>query len=374
MNKFIAVYEHLFDGNEKKYLAECIDNGWIGANGPFVQKVEKEFAQYCGQKYGSCITNGTAALDVTLKSMKDMYRWEDNSEIIVPTFNIISSVLACVYNKLKPIFVDCENKTFNIDTEKIERHLTKNTKAIIMVHMYGLPSEADSIKQIAEQYNLKIIEDAAQAHGLEYKHQKCGSFGDASTFSFFTNKHICSGEGGIVLTSDEEIINKVNYYKNLCFTKEKFIHYDLGQNLRMTNLQAAVIYAQFEKIEKTIKIKQDLGNIYQDLLSDLPVKLPEKETPYAKNNYWVFPIIINDYLKINSKELATKLREKNIETRPLFYPLHKQPIIKKLGYNDNINRPVSENIYNKGLYIPMGLTLTKDDMKYISDCLHQILN
>lgn len=372
MNKFIPVFEPNLEGNEKKYLCDCIDSGWIGSNGPYVKRLENEFSTFCSQKYGSCVTNGTAALEVALRAMKDVYKWEDNSEIIVPTFNIISSVQACIFNNLKPVFVDAEEETLNIDTAKIEQIITSKTKAIIAVHIYGLPCDIGKIKEIANKYNLKIIEDAAQAHGQEYNGQQCGSFGDISTFSFFTNKHIMSGEGGIVLTSDDKLIEKVNYYKNLCFTKEKFIHNDLGQNLRMTNLQAAVACAQLEKLDKTIAKKKYLGSLYQQLLSDLPVKLPKTRTEYAQNHYWVFGLVINNDIDKNAKEIMSKLFENGIETRPFFYPLHNQPIIKKLGLGDNIERRVSEKAYEKGFYIPMGLNLTEEILHYISDCLHKL--
>lgn len=366
MTDYIPVFEPLLNGNEKKYLEECIDSGWLGSNGPFVKKLEQSFANYCSQAYGSCVTNGSSALDAALRAMKDLYKWEDNSEIIIPSFNIISAAQSCIYNKLKPIFVDSENKTWNIDTTKIEEAVTKKTKAIVVVHIYGLPSDIKPILDIAKRYNLKIIEDAAQAHGQTYNGKKCGSFGDIATFSFFTNKHISCGEGGIILTSSDELCEKINYYKNLCFTKDKFIHTDLGWNLRMSNLQAAVAYAQFEKLEKTIEIKKQIGNKYQQLLKEIPAQLSCAETSYAKNHYWIFGIVINDDVKINAKTAREKLLEYNIETRPFFYPMHKQPILKELGILDEVKRPVSERLYAKGFYIPTGLNLTDEKLEYIA--------
>ena len=366
MSEFIPVFAPLLDGNEKKYLEECIETGWLGSNGPFVKKLEQEFSVFCGQKFGSCVTNGSSALDVSLRAMKDVYKWEDNSEIIVPSFNIISSAQSCIYNKLKPVFVDAEDNTWNIDTNKIEEAVTNKTKAIIIVHIYGLPSNVKPVLEIAKKYNLKIIEDAAQAHGQTYYGNKCGSFGDIATFSFFTNKHIACGEGGIVLTSEENLYNKINYYKNLCFTKDKFVHNDLGWNLRMSNLQAAVAYAQFEKLDRTICIKQHIGNLYQKLLKNIPAHLSISQTEYAKNHYWIFGIVLNDDVKFNAKTAINKLAGENIETRPFFFPLHKQPVLKKLGILDNIKRPVSEKLYERGFYIPTGLNLTDEKIEYIS--------
>ncbi len=373
MSEFIPVFEPLLDGNEKKYLEECVETGWLGSNGPFVKKLEKEFSSFCAHKYGSCVTNGSAALDVSLRAMKDLYNWEDGSEIIVPSFNIISSAQSCIYNKLKPVFVDAEDITWNVDTGKIEEVVTKKTRAIIIVHIYGLPSNIRPILEIAKKYNLRIIEDAAQAHGQTYYGNKCGSFGDVSTFSFFTNKHVACGEGGIVLTSDEKLYHKINYYKNLCFTEDKFVHNDLGWNLRMSNLQAAVAYAQFEKLEKTILIKKHIGELYLELLKGIPARLSLKQTEYAKNHYWVFGIVLNDDVKFDAKTVIKKLAEENIETRPFFFPLHKQPVLKKLGILDDIKRPVSEKLYKKGFYIPTGLNLTDKKIEYISQKIKNLL-
>lgn len=372
MNDFIPVFEPLLDGNEKKYLNECIETGWLGSNGQFIKKLENDFSIYCNQKYGSCVSNGSAALDIAIRAMKDLYKWEDNSEIIIPSFNIISAAQSCIYNKLKPVFVDAEETTWNIDTNRIEEVITKKTKAIVIVHIYGLPSNVQPIIDIAKKYNLKIIEDAAQAHGQTYNDRKCGSFGDISTFSFFTNKHIAAGEGGIVLTSDKQLYEKINYYKNLCFTKDKFIHTDLGWNYRMSNLQAAVAYAQFEKLDKTITLKQKIGNFYQNSLKNIPAQLSCIETEYAKNHYWVFGILLNDDVKFNAKTVREKLLTQNIDTRPFFYPMHKQPVFKNLGILDDIKRPISEKLYEKGFYIPTGLSLTEEQLNYISKCIKEL--
>ncbi|HIS87960.1 TPA: DegT/DnrJ/EryC1/StrS family aminotransferase [Candidatus Avigastranaerophilus faecigallinarum] len=367
MNKFIPVFSPDLNGNEKLYLNECIETGWLGSNGPFVKKLEKEFAKFCEQEYGSCVTNGSAALDVAIRAMKDVYKWEDFSEVIIPSFNIISAAQSCIYNKLKPVFADAETNTWNVDTSKIEELITNKTKAIVIVHIYGLPSDVDEIIKIAQKHNLKIIEDAAQAHGQEYKGRKCGSFGDVATFSFFTNKHIACGEGGIVLTSDKELIDKINYYKNLCFTKDKFIHTDLGWNCRMSNLQAAVAYAQFEKLDKTIEKKKYIGKKYHNLLKEIPAELSVEKTDYAQNHYWIFGVVINKELKLTAKEAIEKLAKENIETRPFFYPMHKQPVFNELGILDNIKRPVSEFLYDKGFYIPTGLNLTDEELEYIAE-------
>lgn len=373
MNDFIPVNEPLFNGNEKKYLNECIDTGWISSEGPFVKQLENEFSTYCGQKYGVAVANGSVAIDVAIRALKEKYNWQDDDEIIVPSFTIISCAQSVIYNGLKPIFIDADALNWNIDVSKIEQAISKNTKAIMVVHIYGLPSDMQPILELAKKYDLKIIEDAAQAHGQEYYGKKCGSFGDISTFSFYPNKHITTGEGGMIMTSDEALAKKCNYLKNLCFTTEnRFVHEDLGWNFRMSNLQAAVGVAQFEKLEEHIKIKKQMGKMYQELLKDIPVQLPLAKTEYAENNYWVFGIVLNEDVKFNAKDAMKKLAQNGVGTRPFFYPLHKQPIFNKMGFADNISRPVSEFLYEKGFYIPSGLNLSYDKIELVSKKLKEL--
>ena len=374
MNNFIPVFEPSLDGNEGLYVEECFKNGWISQNGVFSKKIEEEFSKYCDQKYGCCVANGSAALDLAIRAMKEVYGWEDNSEILIPSFNIISAAQSCIYSNLKPVFVDAEAETWNIDVSKIEQHITAKTRAIVVVHIYGLPSKMDEIVEIAKKYDLKIIEDAAQAHGLTYKNKKCGSFGDIATFSFFINKNIACGEGGIVLSSDERLNEKIKYYKNLCFGKDKFVHYDLGWNYRMTDIQAAIAYAQFEKLEKTIEKKKYIGNYYRNLLKEIPAKISLEKTDYAENHYWAFGVVIDEDVDLSAKEAMVFLQEKNIGTRPFFFPMHKQPVFEKMGILDNIERPVSEMLYQKGFYIPTGLNLTDDKLDYIASKVSLLFN
>jgi len=362
---FIPVNEPLLEGNEKKYLNECIDTGWISSEGPFVKKLENDFSAYTGQSYGSCVANGSVAIDVAIRALREVYGWNDYDEIILPTFSIISSAQSIVYNKLKPVFVDADPITWNIDTTKIEQMITTKTKAIMVVHIFGLPTDMNPIVELAKKYDLRIIEDAAQAHGQSYYGKKCGSMSDISTFSFYANKHIACGEGGMIMTSSDKLIEKVKYYKNLCFSKDRFVHQDLGWNFRMSNLQAAVAYAQFERLDGFIEKKKQMGAKYQELLKDIPAQLPLVKTDYAPNNYWVFGLVLNDDVKFGAKEAMQKLSDAGIGTRPFFYPLHKQPVFEKMGLTDDIKRPVSENLYERGFYIPSGLGLTDEQMQIV---------
>lgn len=369
---FIPVNEPLLNGNEKKYLNECIDTGWISSEGPFIKKLEDDFSKYCGQTYGIAVANGSVAIDVAIRALKEVYNWQENDEIIMPSFTIISCAQSAVYQGLKPVFVDAENLTYNIDVTQIEKFITPKTKAIMVVHIYGLPCDMNPILELAKKHNLKIIEDAAEAHGQSYYGSKCGSFGDVATFSFYPNKHITTGEGGMIMTSNEKIAEKCSYFRNLCFTKDRFIHKDLGWNFRMSNLQAAVGVAQFEKLEEFIARKQKMGAIYQNLLKNLPLQLPKTEMPYAKNHYWVFGVVLNEDVKFNAKTAMQKLAENGVGTRPFFYPMHLQPALKKLGLTDDKPRPVCENIYERGFYIPSGLALSEAQMEIVAKKLKEI--
>jgi perosamine synthetase len=361
----IPVNTPLLDGNEKKYLIQCIDSGWISSEGPFVKKFEDDFASYCEQPHGIAVANGSVAIDVAIRALKDVYHFADGDEIIMPSFTIISCAQSVVYQGLRPVFVDADPITWNIDVSKIEAAITPKTRAIMAVHIYGLPSDMKPIVALAKKHNLKIIEDAAQAHGQQYDGKKCGSFGDVATFSFYPNKHVTTGEGGMVLASNDTLAEKCRNLRNLCFGKERFVHEELGWNFRMCNLQAAVGLAQLERLDEFTAKKQKMGAFYQESLKGIPAQLPLAQTSYAKNHYWVFGIVLNSDVKFNASEAMKKLSASGIGTRPFFYPMHQQPALKKLGLVDNIARPISENLYQRGFYIPSGLGLTESEMEIV---------
>lgn len=369
---FIPVNEPLLNGNEKKYLNECIDTGWISSEGPFVKKFEEEFSAYCSQKYGIAVSNGSAALDVAIRAMKDVFGFKDGDEIIMPSFTIISCAQSVVYQGLKPIFIDADPLSWNMDVNLVEQAITPRTKAIMVVHIYGLPTDMAPVLALAEKYNLKIIEDAAQAHGQEYRGRKCGGFGDLSTFSFYPNKHITTGEGGMVMASNEELAQRCASLRNLCFGKDRFVHYELGWNFRMSNLQAAVGFAQFERLQEFIEKKKYMGNLYQKLLKGIPALLPLEKTEYALNNYWVFGLVLDDEVDFGAKEAMAKLAQKGIGTRPFFCPMHSQPVFKKMGLCDNVLRPVSERLYRRGFYIPSGLNLDDEQIQIVAEKVKEL--
>lgn len=367
----IPVNEPLLNGNEKKYLNECIDTGWISSEGPFIKKFEQGMASYVGKKYAIAVTNGTAALEMAIVALE----LKVGDEVIMPSFTIISCAQALVKAGVTPVLVDSELDSFNMKVEDIESKITTKTKAIMVVHIYGLPVDMDPVLQLAKKYNLKIIEDAAEVHGQTYKGKKCGSFGDISIFSFYPNKHITTGEGGMVLTDDEALAKRCESLRNLCFVPEKrFVHEELGWNLRMTNIQAALGVAQLERIEEFVSKKRWIGQTYQELLSDIKViNLPVPKKEFADNIYWVFPIVLKDNNKKNAAQVMQELGSHKIGTRPFFYPMHKQPVFNKMGLFLNDQMPNSEKLAEKGFYIPSGLAITQEQMEKVSSVLHEVL-
>ena len=367
----IPVNSPLLTGNEKKYLYECIDTGWISSEGPFVSRFEDGVAKYIGRKYATACSSGSAAINIAVRALE----LKKGDEVIMPTFTIISCAQFLVTNGIKPVLIDSSYDTLNMKVEDIEAKITSKTKAIMIVHIFGLTVDVDPVIDIAKKYNLKIIEDAAEMFGQEYKKQKCGKFGDVSIFSFYSNKHITTGEGGMVLTDDKYLDSRAKSLRNLCFTSDRFVHNELGYNYRMTNVQAAIGVAQLEQIDFIERKKRWIGDKYNKLLENLEnINLPLIKTDYCKNIYWVYAITLKDnYLK-TAKQVMSELKDKNIGTRPFFYPMHKQPIFNKMGLFLNYKLPNSEKLYQRGLYIPSGLALTETQINEVSLALHEVLN
>jgi len=362
-HKFIPVNTPLLDGNEKKYLNECIDSGWISSEGPFVKRFEMAMAEKVDRKFGVAVSSGTAALDVAVASLG----LKSGSEVIMPAFTIISCASAIVRAGCVPVLVDADPHTWNMDVTQIEAKITKKTKAIMVVHIYGFSVDMDPVMDLAKRYDLKIVEDAAEAHGLVYKNKPCGSFGDVSIFSFYPNKHVTTGEGGMVVTNDESIYKKCQGYRNLCFKPEKrFVHDELGWNYRMTNMQAALGVAQLEKLDRHVEMKRKMGKIYIELLKNVEgIQIPVERTDFSDNIYWVFGIVLKDEVQIDAETAIKKLAEKGIGTRPFFWPMHEQPVFQKMGLFKNEKYPVAEKIARRGFYVPSGLGLSKDEIERV---------
>ncbi len=370
MKTFIPVNEPLLNGNEKKYLLEAIETGWISSEGPFVKQFEDSFSGYTGRKYAIAVCNGTVALETAVRALN----LDKNSEVIMPSFTIISCALAVLRAGLKPVLVDSDPITWNMDVNRIESKITSKTKAIMAVHIYGMPVDMEPVIKLAEKYGLKIIEDAAEALGQTYKGKKCGNLADISIFSFYPNKHITTGEGGMILTNDPGLADKCRSLRNLCFQpKKRFLHEELGHNFRMTNLQAAVGLAQLERIEEFIEIKCSMGKKYTKLLQDISlIQLPAHKTGYAENIYWVYGILLKP--EISSDVVMQKLKEKGIGTRPFFIGMHEQPVFHKMGLFSGEKYPIAENLAKKGFYIPSGLALTQEQILITSQKIREVLN
>ena len=360
----IPVYQPVLRGNEKKYVIDCLDKNWISGFGENNHRFETSFAKYCAVKYGASVTSGTAALHVALASLKI----GKGDEVIMPDFTMIAPALAAVYQGAKPVFVDAEPKSWTIDASKIEEKITKKTKAIIPVHIYGHPCDMSPIMKLAKKYNLYVIEDAAEAHGALYKGKKAGSFGHINAFSFYTNKVVTTGEGGMVVTDDKKLAERAQWLMNFCFDKERrYIHEEIGFKYPMTNIQAAIGLAQLEYIEETIKRKREIAHSYNKLLGKIGgITLPY-ESPNVRNVYWMYGILIEDGFGASRDKVKKMLFEKGIDTRFFFVGMHRQPPFKENG-----DFPVSESLEKKGMYLPCSTNITHEQIEYVAQCLGDI--
>lgn len=371
MFDFIPVCEPYLAGNEKKYVNDCLETGWISSTGKYVKAFEEQFARYCGVKYAVCVCNGTVALHLALIAMgigKD-------DEVIIPDFTMIASAFSVCYAGAKPVFVDAEKETWNVDVSKIEEKITSRTKAIMPVSIFGHPCEMDTINALAKKYKLLVLEDAAESHGAEYKGKKTGNLADITAFSFFANKNVTTGEGGMVVTNDEALYKKTLYYKNLCFPLEgprNYVHRNIGFNYRMTNIQAAIGLAQTEKADnyKVMRIRN--AGIYQSRLKNIPGIILQQTQKDVVNVHWMNTIVIDELeYGHNRDELMEYLKTKNIETRLLFVGMHKQPSLEDYGCCMKGNYTVTEWLTKNGLYLPSASNLSEEKIQYICE---QIMN
>jgi perosamine synthetase len=372
VNHPIPVNTPLLDGNEKKYILDCLDSGWISSEGPFVSKFEEQFAARIGRRYGVAVSNGSVALDAAVAALGI----SNGEEVILPTFTIISCAAAIVRAGAIPVVVDCDPVTWNMDVAQIEEKITSRTKAIMVVHIYGLPVDMAPLLAIAAKHGLKIIEDAAEMHGQTYKGRPCGSFGDLSTFSFYPNKHITTGEGGMIVTDNPALAEKCRSLRNLCFQAQKrFVHEELGWNFRFTNLQAALGLAQLERLDAHIMRKRSMGAKYTMLLQDVPdIQLPQAKVPYADNIYWVYGIVLGSTYPFEAGEAMRRLAEHKIGTRPFFWPMHEQPVFRRMGLFAGTCCPVAERLARRGFYVPSGLGLQENELEFVAKTMKDVLS
>jgi perosamine synthetase len=367
----VPVNEPLLDGNEEKYLVECVRTGWISSEGPFVARFEEQFAARVGRRHGIAVANGSVALDVAVAALG----LGAGDEVIMPTSTIISCAAAIVRAGATPALVDCEPDTWNMSVPAIEARITHRTRAIMVVHIFGLPVDMDPVLALARKHGLRVIEDAAELIGQTYRGRPCGSFGELSTFSFYPNKHVTTGEGGMVVTDDAALAARCRQLRNLCFKPEqRFVHDELGWNFRLTNLQAALGVAQLERLERSVAIKRRLGARYDELLAGIRgLQLPLARTPYANNIYWVYGVVLEDSVPFDARQAMSRLAGLGIGTRPFFWPMHEQPVFAKMGLFAGESHPVAERVARRGFYLPSGMALTDEQAARVASALGEIL-
>ena len=364
----IPVNEPVLTDKDFEFLKDAFTSGWISSAGKYIEEFEQNWAEYCGMRYGISVSNGTAAIQLAL----DAAGIGKGDEVIMPSFTIISCGQAVTNLGAIPVLVDSDVNTWCMDVTSIESRVTKKTKAIMVVHMYGYPVDMDVVMGIAKKHNILVIEDAAEVHGAKYLSNRgtsseqwlvCGGIGDISTFSFFANKLITTGEGGMVLTSDSGINDRAMMLRNLCFNNERrFRHYELGYNYRLTNMQAAIGVSQIQRIEEIVERKIEIGRYYQEQLSQIEGIQLQKQESWAKGVFWINGLVLDDSLNCTAEKFCDELRKLGVDTRPFFLGMHEQPVFASKGLFIGEKYPVSERIARQGFYLPSGLSLTIDQV------------
>ena len=372
VNAFIPVNTPLITKEDTDYVTNAVSEGWISGEGKYVAEFEEAMGLLCKKKHAIAVSNGSVAIDLVIEALGI----GKGDEVILPSFTIISCLAQILRSGATPVFVDSLPDTWNMDVSQVESLISTKTKAIMAVHIYGLPVDMDPLIDLAAKYGIPIIEDAAEAHGLEYKDRVAGSMGLVSTFSFYANKNITTGEGGMVLTDDLALASKIRTLRNLAFMPEKrFIHEELGWNSRMSSLQAALGTSQIKRVSSINKRRREIGQAYQEAFSDLKnAVLPVSRTDYAENNYWVFGLTIKPGVDLTAAQIMKQLEEKGIGSRPFFHPLHNQPVLLKyLGGKYEQELPVSSYLGSMGFYIPNSLGISRNEMDRIVETIYQVL-
>jgi perosamine synthetase len=367
----IPVNEPLLDGNERRYLDECIASGWISSEGPFVERFEREFAARVGRRYAVAVCNGSAALDAAVAALKI----GPGDEVILPSFTIISCAAAIVRAGATPVVVDSDPRSWNMQPDQVAARIGARTKAIMVVHLYGLPCDMQPLLELAERHGLAIIEDAAEMHGQTWRGRPCGSFGAIGTFSFYPNKHVTTGEGGMLVMDDDALAERCRKLRNLFFAPpRRFVHEELGWNLRMTNLQAALGCAQLERLDEFVRRKRAMGARYTERLQGLKgVQLPLARNADAHSIYWVYGLVLDDEVPFDAEEAMRRLARLGVGCRPFFWPMHEQPVFRRMGLFDGESLPVAERIARRGFYVPSGLALTEAQIDTVAAALKEVL-
>ena len=359
-SRVIPVCEPTLGGNEAKYVLDCIESNWISSAGKYIPRFEEAFAQAAGTRYGVACANGTVALHLALATLGI----GPGDEVILPTFTMVATINAVSYTGATPVLVDSEPLTWNMDLNQVADKITPHTRAVMQVHTYGHPVDMDPLMEMAEQQGFKVIEDAAEAHGAEYKGRRAGSMGHAGSFSFYANKIITTGEGGMITTDNPDIARLARNLRDHAFSEERhFWHKYLGFNYRMTNLQAAVGLAQTEQMEGFVKARRANAARYTAALQQIPGIVTPPQAQWAKNVFWMYSVLVRDEFGMNRDQLRAYLANNGIETRTFFIPMHLQPIYYQSFKGQRY--PVAEMLCQRGFYLPSASSLTPHEIDYV---------
>jgi perosamine synthetase len=370
------VNEPLLGARELEYVRECVETGWISSAGRFIGQFEDEWAAFCGRRHGVAVSNGSVALQAAVAAL-DL---APGDEVVMPTFTIISCATAVLAAGASPVLVDSEPRTWCMDVEQVRARVGPRTKAVMPVHIYGHPVDMDPLLALAAKRGLPVLEDAAEAHGAEYRSAagewaRCGSFGALSCFSFYANKIVTTGEGGMVVTDDDELARRLRSLRNLGFDPQRrFTHEELGFNFRLTNLQAAVGVAQIERVEETIARKREVAARYTAALRALDALQLPAEEPWARNVFWMYGVVVDEATGLDATTFAARLAEAGVETRPFFLGMHEQPVFARRGMFAGESYPVAERLARQGLYLPSGAALTDAQVDAVCEAVVNVLS
>lgn len=362
----ISVCEPALDGNELAYITDAVRSGWISSSGDYLRRFEEGFAAFVGVGQGIGTTSGTTALHLALAALGV----GPGDEVIIPDFTMIASAFAVCYCGAMPVFVDAEPETWNMDVTQIAAKITPRTKAIMAVHIYGHPTDMDPLLALARDRGVAVLEDAAEAHGATYKGRRCGSLGDLAAFSFYANKVITTGEGGMVVTDDPALAEECRALRNLSFPRtggRVYLHERIGFNYRMSNLQGALGLAQLERIDGYVASRRAHAARYTERLAALPALQLPVERPWVTNSYWMYGVVVGADAPIGRDDLAARLAADGIETRPFFQPMHAQPALLRYGADGAGAYPVADRLAARGLYLPSGSDLADEQIDRVCE-------
>jgi perosamine synthetase len=365
-SSIIPVCEPTLGGNEAKYVLDCVESNWISSAGKYIPLFEEKFAAECDCKYGTACANGTVALHLGLAALGI----GPGDEVIIPTFTMVATINAVAYTGATPVLVDSEPCTWNMDVDQIAAKITPRTKVIIPVHTYGHPVDMDPLMELADKHGIVVLEDAAEAHGAEYKGRRAGGLGHAAAFSFYGNKIITTGEGGMITTNDEKLAKLTQNLRDHAFSSERhFWHKYMGFNYRMTNLQAAVGLAQTEQMDKFVELRRRNAAMYSELLKEIPGVVTPPEASNCRNVFWMYSILVEDEFGMSRDQIRAYLAKHGIETRTFFIPMHLQPIYYEAFKGQRY--PVAEMLCKSGFYLPSASSLKPEQIKFIVQVMRQ---